>query len=501
MINHRGAMNTCAYINHVFNIQSSDRIFAISSLAFDLSVYDIFGSASSQASIVLPEENQLKDPGSWFTLLSEQHVTVWNSAPALLLLLLDHLSEYQRLPELRLVMLSGDWIPLSVPDRVRKVAPNARIVSLGGATEASIWSIMYEVNHLKPEWTSIPYGFAMANQSWSVLDERLRSCPIGIDGELVIGGLGVAMGYLGDPKKTADRFINHPETGARMYRTGDLGHWMPDGSIVLRGRIDFQVKVSGYRIETGEIEHALQRHPAVREAVVMAVGERSNRFLAAWVRAEALNKADLLAHLSMALPSYMIPKQIMEVENFPVTANGKFDRSALLMALQHVVGGEVVPPRNAEETAVREAFAIVLGLSAEEISVEASFFELGGNSLSGVQLARRLSDALGRAVSVADVLQRPTVSALAARGGGGGTAVALPPLVRRVSADELLRNAHAVSWNQSQLLTVHLGGGAASAYNIPMAHWLVGSLSVSSLRSALEVVVARHAVLRTTYEV
>ncbi|TPQ17731.1 AMP-binding protein, partial [Streptomyces sporangiiformans] len=181
--------------------------------------------------------------------------------------------------DLRLVMLSGDWIPLSLPDRIRDVAPHGQVISLGGATEASIWSIWHPVGELDPAWPSIPYGRPLANQTFHVLDAELCPVPTWVPGELFIGGVGVARGYWGDPGKTAERFLSHPVTGERLYRTGDLGRYHPDGTIEFLGRNDHQVKINGYRIELGEIEAKLTTHPGVKDAVVTAANNHLTAYL------------------------------------------------------------------------------------------------------------------------------------------------------------------------------------------------------------------------------
>ncbi|MDI1443026.1 non-ribosomal peptide synthetase [Polyangium sp. 6x1] len=286
MIDHRGALNTIVDINQRFGVTPQDRVLALSSLSFDLSVYDVFGALAAGATIVLPAANAKRDPGRWAGLLQQAKVTLWNSVPALMELLAAHAEgKREKLgDDLRLVMLSGDWIPVALPDRVRALAPRAEVVSLGGATEASIWSILHPIGTVAPEWKSIPYGKPMVNQTFHVLDEALSPRPTWVPGRLYIGGIGLARGYWGDEEKTRARFLTHPRTGERLYHTGDLGRYLPDGTIEFLGREDFQVKIQGYRIELGEIESTLARHPKVRDAaVVVATDKAGARRLVAYV--------------------------------------------------------------------------------------------------------------------------------------------------------------------------------------------------------------------------
>jgi amino acid adenylation domain-containing protein len=286
MIDHRGALNTIVDINQRFNVAPQDRMLALSSLSFDLSVYDIFGTLAAGGTIVIIDSSATRDPAHWADLMRRHKVTIWNSVPALMEMLVEYCEGRGETlpPTLRLVLMSGDWIPVNLPGRIKALAPGAEVISLGGATEASIWSILYPIGEVAPNWKSIPYGRPMLNQSWHVLDEALRPCPVWALGQLYIGGIGLAKGYWRNEEKTSARFIIHPESGERLYLTGDLGRYLPDGNIEFLGREDFQVKVQGFRIELGEIEAALLEHKAVRAAVVTAVGElRGNKRLVAYV--------------------------------------------------------------------------------------------------------------------------------------------------------------------------------------------------------------------------
>jgi len=285
MIDHRGAINTILDVNERFRVTAEDRVLALSALGFDLSVYDIFGLLAAGGCLVLPDPAGLRDPEHWAGLIERHRVTVWNSVPALMEMLVTHESgrSARRLGSLRLALLSGDWLPVSQPDRLRRLATGIEVVSLGGATEASIWSILYPIGEVDPAWSSIPYGGPMRNQRFHVLDHALEPRPVWVPGELYIGGTGLARGYWLDAEKTAARFIEHPCTGERLYRTGDLGRYLPDGNIEFLGREDFQVKIRGHRIELGEVEAALQQIEEVRSAVVAAVGDRDGRRLVAYV--------------------------------------------------------------------------------------------------------------------------------------------------------------------------------------------------------------------------
>ncbi|QKW37587.1 amino acid adenylation domain-containing protein [Actinomadura sp. NAK00032] len=275
MIDHRGAVGTVAEINRRFRVGPADRVLALSALSFDLSVYDVFGTLAAGGAVVMPAPDRHHDPSHWTELVRRHGVTVWNSVPALMQAWTDAQVRTDGAADstLRLALLSGDWIPVSLPDAVRALHPRAEVVSLGGATEASIWSVCYPIGEVPAEWSSIPYGKPLRGQTLHVLDGGFRPRPVWSTGEILIGGAGVARGYWADPERTAERFVTHPETGERLYRTGDLGRYLPGGDIEFLGREDHQVKINGYRIELGEINAALERRPDVGESVVTVRAE------------------------------------------------------------------------------------------------------------------------------------------------------------------------------------------------------------------------------------
>ncbi|WP_324194345.1 non-ribosomal peptide synthetase [Nocardia blacklockiae] len=274
VVTHRAAANTLDDIEERFALTPADRVLGVASLAFDLSVWDIFGVLAAGGAVVLPEQDRVADPSHWLELVRRHGVTLWNSVPGQLQMLLDVLESTPgaRAESLRLVLLSGDWIPLDLPGRMRAHHPDTAVVGLGGATEAAVWSLHHPIRDIDAEWRSIPYGTPLRNQTMHVLDAALEDCPEHVTGEIFIGGRGLAEGYLGDDELTARRFLRHPRTGARLYRTGDLGRFHPDGRLEFLGREDTQVKIRGHRVELGEIESALRRHPAVADAAVVVDG-------------------------------------------------------------------------------------------------------------------------------------------------------------------------------------------------------------------------------------
>ncbi|MET7637298.1 amino acid adenylation domain-containing protein [Streptomyces sp. NPDC005438] len=437
VIEHRAALTTLQDVGQRFQITSDDRVLGLSALNFDLSVFDVFGVLAAGGTLVLPRPDQQRDPAEWAALVRRHGVTVWNSVPALLQMFVDHLEGVDTtVPSLRLAMLSGDWIPLDLPERARGRAPAMAVHSLGGATEAAIWSITHPVGTPDPALPSVPYGKPLSNQGFHVLDERLRHRPTGVPGDLYISGDGLARGYLADPERTARSFLEDTPHG-RLYRTGDLGRYLPDGTIEFLGRQDGQVKVQGYRIELGEIETALTRSPGVRNAVAAAIGaDRGMKTLVAGVVPEtdadpgALEPEALLSSLRDRLPSYMVPTRLVTLDAVPITANGKVDRGALAthpaLTARRTVSE---PPREGVERQLAAVWAQLLPQAPEDR--EEDFFALGGNSLLGVRLMSLVRSTLDVDLPLSTLFTHSTLAAMAGAVADGRTGrAALVPMVR-----------------------------------------------------------------------
>jgi pyochelin synthetase len=420
MIEHRAALNTVVDINERFGVRDTDRVFGLADLSFDLSVYDLFGTHAAGATLVLPDADKVNDPAHWAELMTEHGVTVWNSVPAQMQMLVEHLEAGGKVPpDLRLVMLSGDWIPVDLPDRINDLWPEAEVISLGGATEASIWSIYHPVTFVDADAASIPYGKPLLNQGFQVLNERLEPCPTWVTGELFIDGYGLARGYWKNPEKTAASFIEHPRTGARLYRTGDFGRYLPGGEIQFLGRRDGQVKIGGYRIELGEIEAVLQRHPGVQQAVVVKADDPSGSArLAGYVTLTEPAEYDrfdpdvLRAFVGERLPKHMVPARVSALTELPRSRTGKIDRAALAQASTGLARRTAAaePPRTDRQRKLVEIWKVVLGL--DEVGITDDFLEVGGDSLLAARLAANIRTAFGIDLSVSAVLTNPSVEAL-----------------------------------------------------------------------------------------
>jgi len=422
VVRHQSVVNLIDWVNTKFEITASDRVLFITSLSFDLSVYDVFGLLAAGGSIRVASSCEVHEPAHLVRLLSDEPITFWNSAPAALMQLVPLFRSTKFLNQqhqLRLVFLSGDWIPVQLPNLVKATFPGVEVISLGGATEATVWSNYYPIAEVEPHWASIPYGKPIQNAQYYILDSYLNPCPVGVPGHLYIGGEVLASGYLNQPALTAEKFIpNHfsNNLGARLYKTGDLASYMPDGNISFLGRIDHQVKIRGFRIELGEIEAVLSQHPQVQETVVIAWEDQSgDKRLVAYVvlQQPGLTLDELRRFLQEKLPQHLVPSVFMMLDTLPLTPNGKVDRRALPVPepKRPELERAFVAPQEALELQLAQIWSKVLGI--QPIGMRDNFFELGGHSLLAMRLFSNIEKIFGKNLPLATLFEAPTVGQLA----------------------------------------------------------------------------------------
>lgn len=412
MISHRGALNTVLDINRRYDVGACDVLLGASPFTFDLAVYDLFGALAAGATLVLPTREERTDPAAWIRLTRTCGVTVWNSVPTLAGLLIEALpaSADDSLTSVRLWLLSGDWIPLDLPGRLRARAGQCRVISLGGATEGSIWSILHEIGDIQDAWASIPYGTSMTGQRVQVLDEDLLPCPVWTPGQIHIAGHGTAAGYWGEPELTETAFVFDGRTGQTWYRTGDWGRLMPDGTIEFLGRRDDQVKIRGYRVELREVETALGALDGVEQAAVVVTGERSDRRLHAVV-VSTRPPADLRAGLARRLPSHMLPATLTRRTDLPRTATGKIDRAELARTVPQP--DPAAPAQNRAEAEqpepLRDALCALLPAPA---GLDDDLLDAGLTSIDVIRMANLVEQHTGLRPGLTAFYQAPTLRTL-----------------------------------------------------------------------------------------
>ncbi|HEY3254921.1 MAG TPA: amino acid adenylation domain-containing protein, partial [Polyangiaceae bacterium] len=417
-VRHRPVVNLIDWVNRSMRVAATDRLLFVTSLSFDLSVYDVFGSLAAGASVELCSPEQIREPKELAARIDSGEISFWDSAPSLLLQVEPFLKGAPN-NALRVVFLSGDWIPLSLARSLRAKYPQAELIALGGATEATVWSNFHRVREIAPTWVSIPYGRPIQNAKYYILDSRLEPVPVGVAGDLYIGGACLADGYANDPEQTRRKFVRDPfsdQPAARMYNTGDRARFWIDGTIEFLGRLDEQVKLRGFRIELGELESVLARHPEVQSAA------------AALIRGEGIADAELLAyavprsgsqpsstqlleHLAASLASYMLPTEVVILNELPLTTNGKLDRKALAKLPRTARSAAAGEMRNDSERRLAAIWKDRLRL--QSVGPEESFFQCGGNSISAVALLQTINEEFGCEAPLRLIFERPTIRKLA----------------------------------------------------------------------------------------
>jgi len=497
-VQHKPVINLIEWVNRSFGVGPGDTLLFVTSLGFDLSVYDIFGVLAAGGAVRIATADEARDPQALLGILSRERITCWDSAPAALQQLVPFLPA-GAVPQapLRLVLLSGDWIPLPLPDAVRRAFTQARVIALGGATEATVWSNFFPVQETDPAWRSIPYGKPIQNAAYYILDGNRNVCPIGVKGDLYIGGLCLAAAYINDEALTRRKFVDNPFVpGEKMYYTGDKARWFDDGNVEFLGREDAQVKVRGYRIELGEPEHQLLKHPAITEAKVLAKArpDGENYLCAYYVAGRALSARELRQYLSGQLPEYMIPAYFVAVARMPTTANGKL----AVNELPDPAGEELtayIAPQDETESVLAGIWAQLLSLQKDEISTDADFFRLGGHSLRATLMLARVNELLQVRVPLAEVFRQPTIGDLA------GYIRQAPRVASAVIGPAPEKEYYALSPAQKRLFALHHLTEGSTAYNMPVAFALEGAVDVPKLERTFAAILRRHESLRTAFGV
>jgi amino acid adenylation domain-containing protein len=412
---HAEVARVVEWMNDTFGVRPGDTLLFVTAFSFDLSVYDVFGTLAAGACVRVLSDRELSEPESLTQALAEEPVTIWDSAPAAMQRVLPLVADAAGgRGSLRLVLLSGDWIPVPMPDRIRELFPGADVVSLGGATECTIWSNYYLIREVDPNWPSIPYGRAMPHAHYAVLDAELRPCPAGVPGDLYIGGDCLAIGYVGDAARTAERFIPDPlaaAPGRRIYATGDRALWLDDGNLRFLGRLDDQVKVHGYRIELGEIQSNLAACPHVQDCAVIAAGQGTGRKLVGFYVPSRSSSTchEIAAWLGRILPAYMVPGDLIPVAQLPVSVNGKLDRAALARQYTEICDSAI-------RGGLARAWSRAIG--REPRTIDEDFFEAGADSMAAAQLTLLIREETEVLLDVAEVFAAPTVRGLARKASG-----------------------------------------------------------------------------------
>jgi amino acid adenylation domain-containing protein len=417
MNTHKGICNRLLWMQEEYHLSKADRVLQKTPFTFDVSVWELFWPLLTGARLVVARPGGHRDSSYLVEVINQQKITTLHFVPSMLQLFLDD-RDVESCSSLKRVICSGEALTGALQDRFFAKL-GAELHNLYGPTEAAVdvtyWSCQRDSTR-----PTVPIGRPIANTQIYILDVHLQPVPVGVAGELHIGGTGLARGYLNRPDLTNEKFIADPfrkEPNARLYKTGDLARYLPDGTIDYLGRIDHQVKIRGFRIELGEIESILSLHPQVRETAVVVREEMpGEKLLVAYVVSSEKptpKESELRAFLRQKLPEYMVPSAFVELKSLPVTANGKLDRSALPRHDPHasLAKEHFFPPRTVIEKTLASVWTEVL--KREPIGIHDHFFDLGGHSLLLAQVHRRLRGKLKREISLVELFEYPTIAALA----------------------------------------------------------------------------------------
>ncbi|MGP0067608.1 MAG: amino acid adenylation domain-containing protein [Isosphaeraceae bacterium] len=495
-VSHGALDNLLQSMRGLLSMSERDKLLAVTTLSFDIAALELFLPLIVGGQVELIDREVAADASRLAARLDDPRATFLQATPATWRSLLE--AGWRGKPTLTM-LCGGEALPRALADRLTD--KGSALWNLYGPTETTVWSSAWRV---ETGHGPISIGRPIANTHLYVLDRRLRAVPVGVTGELYIGGVGLARGYWDRPGLTAERFIPDPfgtEPGGRLYRTGDLARWRTDGTLECLGRIDHQVKIRGFRVELGEVEAALAQHPEVRDVVVDALPDPSEEMrLAAYIvprgGTHPKTATELRAWLQGQLPEYMIPSTFVTLDALPMTPNGKVDRRALPdpSPSRRTPSADFVPPRGPIEQAIAEIWSELLG--GEPAGAHDNFFERGGHSLLAVQLLARLRHAFDVEASLKDFLEEPTVSRLARvveNAMSDGAALQATPIARARRDAPL-----PASFAQQRLWFLDQLDPGKAAYHIPAAVKLVGSLDTMALERALNEVVRRHEALRTT---
>jgi amino acid adenylation domain-containing protein len=468
-----------------------DRFLAVTTLSFDISVLELLLPLRKGGTVILATSTQAADGAELRRLLEAHDANVMQGTPATWRLVLGRREDRKPFRAGFKALCGGEALPRGLAEEL--LASGATLWNMYGPTETTVWSTCQQI---LPGDARIRVGKPIANTQIHIVDSRLRPVPLGVTGELCIAGDGVALGYHNRPELTAERFVENPFGRGRLYRTGDLGRWLADGTLECLGRSDGQVKVRGYRIELGEIETVLGRHAGVRQVVVVVREDRpgDQRLVAYVVPREAMPETDALRrHLKQTVPDYMVPQHFVEMTALPLTPNGKVDKKRLPAPVisSEADGAQYVAPATPTEERVEKIWQKILGV--ERVSTSADFFHLGGHSLLAAQVVSQVLRETGVEVSLRKFFETPSIAGLARTVDATQATPAAAKIPRNPPGTRT-----PLSPMQQRLWFMEELNPSTAVYNLPSCFRLHGTVDVKALGNALNAIIERHDVLRTT---
>ncbi|MGG1760259.1 surfactin non-ribosomal peptide synthetase SrfAA, partial [Bacillus velezensis] len=494
IVTHANILRTVKNTNYL-TVSEEDTVLGLSNYVFDAFMFDMFGSLLNGAKLVIVPKDTVLDMSRLSRVIKRENVSILMITTALFHLLVD--MEPSCLTTLRKIMFGGERASVEHVKKALAAVGKGRLLHMYGPSESTVFATYHPVDVIEEDTLSVPIGKPVSNTEVFIMNSAGRIQPAGIAGELCVSGEGLVEGYYNRPELTEEKFVEHPfKEGERMYKTGDLARWLPNGDIEFIGRIDHQVKIRGQRIELGEIEHQLQSHDQIQECIVLAVDQGAgDKLLCAYVVGlREISSRELREHTAKDLPAYMIPSVFIQLDELPLTGNGKIDRRALPMP--DVTAANAVSytaPRNETEQKLADIWAEVLQM--ERVGVHDQFFEIGGHSLAGMKLLALIQKTFGVQLTLKDLFTSPTAAGLAQliEGAERKAAESITPAAER--------ETYSVSSPQKRMFVLQQLEGAETSYNMPSVLRLKGKLDAEKLKSVMKQLTERHEAFRTTFDI
>ncbi|MGC5328161.1 amino acid adenylation domain-containing protein [Brevibacillus sp. SYSU BS000544] len=506
MVEHRNLVNIAESWIRDYRLDEIEvRLLQMASFSFDVATGDVCRALLSGGQMTICPKDARVDPLGLYNLIQQNKISIFESTPGLILAFMEYVHDnHLSLDSLKVLILGSDICSVEDFNKLQeRFGSQIRIINSFGITETTIDSSFFEWKEGEEIATAnVPIGKPMQNTQFYVLDRHLQLVPIGVCGELYIGGHGVTRGYLNNDLLTKERFIENPwEQGARLYKTGDMARWLPDGNVELIGRMDNQVKIRGYRIELGEIENQLVKHENVKEAVVVVKKHvNGTSDLIGFVTGDGkLSESELLQYLRQELPDYMVPRTVIQLDQMPLTPNAKIDRKQLSEMEVDWETTEYVAPRNETEEKLAIIWSEVLGI--EKVGIKDHFFDLGGHSLNAIKMVSQICKAFQIELKIADLFNHPSIEELSGflihdKHQTGETAPAFKE-IKPVGKQEY----YAASSVQKRMYAINQLDTESTNYNMPDVFVVKGTLEWMRLENVLKELVKRHESFRTSFHV
>ncbi|WBW96388.1 non-ribosomal peptide synthetase [Oceanirhabdus sp. W0125-5] len=495
MIEHKSAINTLDQMQRKYPVENNDVYLLKTNYVFDVSVTELFGWFFGNGVLAIMNENDQKDINSIIDSIEKYKVTHINFVPSILNLFNEMIgNRMDKVKSLKYVFAAGEELKANIIFDFYNKFTEIQLENLYGPTEASIYATMYSVDK-RFKGDNVSIGTPIQNTKIYIMNNNQLN-PVGVAGELCIGGEGVARGYLNRPELTAKKFVDNPfESGKKMYKTGDLARWLPDGNIEFLGRIDNQVKIRGFRIELGEIENRLLQHEDLKEAaVVVKENKEKEKYISAYVVSDKeISELNLRDYLKENLPDYMIPAYFVQLEKMPITTNGKLDRRALPEPDLEIILSEYEAPRNKVEEALSKIWSEVLGV--DRIGINDNFFNLGGHSLKATILSNKIHQEFEMEIPLREIFEAPTIKGISEYIENGEKSI-----YSSIDSTEE-KDYYEVSSAQKRMYLQYKFNTESTGYNMPCAIEIEGKLVKEKVQKAINELIKRHESLRTSFEV